>query len=175
LSLIFQKPPFTYQYQVGVENDVDYDNDDVIITGAISNAPLGSVVLQSGALIRDGQRLFICAGGRQTGTGSKTFLLRVNGSNLFSSNAITPANNTGWFLRSELFRRSNNSLHVETLFVYNTGDGAGGAAPLLVSGVNISFSSINDIAATLLTFEMLGTIVVAAETIRQTKMSLSVL
>lgn len=75
MSLIFQKPPFTYQYKVGVENLIDYGVTLATVNGPITGN-LHLLVVPERVLVQDGQRLrFEIRGTVTGGAGTKVFRL----------------------------------------------------------------------------------------------------
>lgn len=173
MSSIFQKPPFNYQYKVGILNAVDFDNATRTATGIASDVDLSSVVLPSGAWVQDGQRIFLTASGRSTGAGNKTIDLRLN-TNLLFQLTVAPTNNTGWFLETEILRRANNALKSTSRFYFNLNESAGMAVPSIQMNNTVN-NNFSDIVNTEFTFLLRVDVAVGAETFTQHEMNLAIL
>lgn len=174
MSRIFQKSPFNYEYKMGLYNAVDYNITQTLATGIVTNQVLGSVLLLSGAYVRDGQELHLRAAGRTGGTGSKSLRLRMNTLSLIAVSAITPANNTAWQFEAVIRRTGSGTVYKTAKFFYNMGESAGSAAPSIL-GTSGSLTTGFDIGAVDLSFDVQVDVAVAAETVRHDDMSIAIL
>lgn len=173
MSIIYQKPPQSLAYVVGVENVVDYEVTNVLQTGVITNAVLHNVVLPAGAFANDGQRVKIFAQGSFAGNaGNKTFRLFANGTAFFVTAAINPGSAIGWALEANIFRRGSSlSGGVEFRHGYPTSVNTSGAITVIGGDFAPVVASIN----VEITFEIQVDIAAGGDSVAQNRMLLSIL
>lgn len=113
MSKIFQKPPNDYQYQVGIANLIDVEDEEIIVNGAVGETPLQNVTVPASVMVLRGQSLDIRAIGRQTGAAAvKTIRLRANGVEIYQNQFTNTSNFQAWSFDGILFRQQNNLIGV---------------------------------------------------------------
>lgn len=135
MSLIFQKPPFNYQYKVGIANAVDVETVPVQQDAPVTDGVMQDVVLPGRAFAQDGQRFrAIGIGTLDNPTGTAIFNVTVNGVLVGVGTVGLAVPQRGFKIEVELFRQAAN-LRVVTTF--NMGI-LSGSAPV----VNQAFSTL---------------------------------
>lgn len=110
LSLIFQKPPFNYQYQVGLANLVDYAVAPVTVNGPVVNGLLQSLTVKARTFAQDGQNLSVIATGTsQLATTAGDVTVTVNGTQIGGTNILIGGPD-GWRLQVEMQRQGGDLL-----------------------------------------------------------------
>lgn len=141
MSLIFQKPPFNYQYKVGISNQVDYRLDPIVATGVVAGANLHDLIVPARALVQDGQKLFITAFGRATGAGNKRVFCQLQPGAIFIyDSGSLGINNQEWSIFIEAQRTSPQSLQIVGVgfFAYVSLPGTATAPQTRVGGGSVA-------------------------------------
>jgi hypothetical protein len=111
VSQVFQKPPFNYQYLVGLANSIDFESAPVTQNGVVVQAPLQDLIIPHNVFAQDGQKLIVGGYGRLT---TPTVLgqvsVTINGSQVAVSNSAPSATQFAWKYDLELLRQGADLL-----------------------------------------------------------------
>jgi len=112
MSVISQKPPKNYLYQVGLGNLIDFAVVVATQTAPVTNGNLQSVTVPGSSFFQDGQKVSIVAYGNSTahGASSITWNLLLNGVTIFSATIGSNGNARGFAGRFECIRRNVSTL-----------------------------------------------------------------
>lgn len=110
MSSIFQKIPFNYQFQVGIDNAFDYENVAVTINGVVADTLMQELVIKGNSLVQDGQmiRVYACGNG-SPGLGNKRLRYRI-GTNLVFDSGNIAMDNLAWLGTIVAIRRNSASM-----------------------------------------------------------------
>lgn len=103
---IYQKPPFTYQYIVGLANLIERATTPVTFTNSTGgDVNLQRVTIVPGAFVQDGQKVSLFGvGSAVNASGTPTIGLKLNDSAVFSFLKSASGTPSGWRIESELMR-----------------------------------------------------------------------
>jgi hypothetical protein len=112
MSVISQKPPKNYLYQVGLGNLIDFAVVAASQTAPVTNGNLQSVTVPGQSFFQDGQKVSILALGNSTahGASSITWNLLLNGVVIFTGTIGANGNTRGFVGRFEFLRRNVTTL-----------------------------------------------------------------
>jgi len=111
MSQVFQKPPFNYQYLVGLANSVDFESAPVTQSGVVVNAPLQDLIIPRNAFAQDGQKLIVGGYGRlTTPTVLGQISIAINGVLAAISNSAPSVTEFAWRYDLELLRQGADLL-----------------------------------------------------------------
>lgn len=122
---IFQKPPFNYQYQVGIANLVDYEFDPISLVAPVTDGLLQNVVIPGRTFVQNGQRAQVNAYGQATAHGATliNFSVLLNVAVIMTPSTGTNGSPHGWEMQLVFMRLSPTSLLFFGLWDFNHGTG----------------------------------------------------
>lgn len=167
MSDIFQKPPHTYTYKVGIPNLVDYEFVDDIVNFPATGGQLHDVFIPGNVLVQDGQELIV-RGSFQVGVhaaSAVSLMTRFNTSDLFNATMPANANTHGAETETRIQRKSVSTLFIVSKCWFNHSNVISSVALTVVG--NFAFFNIPNVAILPITIDWQCTDAVGAGFVQQ--------
>lgn len=116
MSQIYQKPPSSYTYLVGLANSIDFEVVPVTLTGVIADTLTQDLVIPGRTFAQDGQ-VVSCYSLLSTTSlnGGAPSLVKLNGTTIFSITPSVTAGSAAFVIESKIIRISPTALNCVTI------------------------------------------------------------